>query len=92
MDSTVANLIHGFSIALQPHNFLFSLVGVLIGNLIGVLPGMGIMATISILLPLTFGMPPVAAILMLAGSITGRSTAGRSARSCSTCPATPRTP
>ncbi|MEN3238091.1 tripartite tricarboxylate transporter permease [Methylobacterium ajmalii] len=71
MDSTVANLIHGFSIALQPHNFLFSLVGVLIGNLIGVLPGMGIMATISILLPLTFGMPPVAAILMLAGIYYG---------------------
>ncbi|AWB25254.1 hypothetical protein DA075_30440 [Methylobacterium currus] len=71
MDNTLANLVHGFGIALQPHNFLFSLVGVLIGNLIGVLPGMGIMATISILLPLTFGMPPVAAILMLAGIYYG---------------------
>ncbi|MBE7244855.1 MAG: tripartite tricarboxylate transporter permease [Actinomycetospora chiangmaiensis] len=71
MDHTLANLLHGFEIALQPHNFLFSLIGVLIGNIIGVLPGMGIMATISILLPLTFGMPPVAAILMLAGIYYG---------------------
>ncbi len=68
---TLASLAHGFSVALQPHNFLFSLLGVLIGNLIGVLPGMGIMATISILLPLTFGMQPVAAILMLAGIYYG---------------------
>lgn len=71
MTDTLTNLAHGFSVALQPHNFLWSLVGVLIGNLIGVLPGMGIMATISILLPLTFGMPPVAAILMLAGIYYG---------------------
>jgi TctA family transporter len=68
---TLPNLIHGFAIALQPHNFLWCLVGVLIGNMIGVLPGMGIMATISILLPLTFGMAPVAAILMLAGIYYG---------------------
>ena len=68
---TVPNLLHGFSIALQPHNFFYCFVGVLIGNIIGVLPGMGIMATISILLPLTFGMPPVAAILMLAGIYYG---------------------
>jgi putative tricarboxylic transport membrane protein len=71
MDGTLSNLLHGFSVALQPHNLLWSFVGVLIGNVIGVLPGMGIMATISILLPLTFGMPPVAAILMLAGIYYG---------------------
>ncbi len=63
--------LHRFSVALQPHNLLWSFVGVLIGNVIGVLPGMGIMATISILLPLTFGMPPVAAILILAGIYYG---------------------
>jgi TctA family transporter len=71
MDDTFSNLMHGFSIALQPHNFMWSFVGILIGNVIGVLPGMGIMATISILLPLTFGMPPVSAILMLAGIYYG---------------------
>lgn len=71
MGETLGNLAHGFSVALQPHNLLWSFVGVLIGNVIGVLPGMGIMATISILLPLTFGMPPVAAILMLAGIYYG---------------------
>ena len=71
MGDTLPNLMHGFSVALQPHNLLWSFVGVLIGNVIGVLPGMGIMATISILLPLTFGMPPVAAILMLAGIYYG---------------------
>src|SRR4051812_6957765 len=68
---TLPNLIHGFSVALQPHNFMWCFVGVLIGNMIGVLPGMGIMATISILLPLTYGMSPVAAILMLAGIYYG---------------------
>ena len=71
MGGTLSNLAHGFSVALEPHNLLWSFVGVLIGNVIGVLPGMGIMATISILLPLTFGMPPVAAILMLAGIYYG---------------------
>jgi TctA family transporter len=40
---------------------------VLVGNMVGVLPGMGVMATVSILLPLTIGMKAVAAILMLAG-------------------------
>ena len=71
MGDTLGNLVHGFGVALQPQNLLWSFVGVLIGNVIGVLPGMGIMATISILLPLTFGMPPVAAILMLAGIYYG---------------------
>ena len=71
MGDTLPNLLHGFTVALQPQNLFWSFIGVLIGNVIGVLPGMGIMATISILLPLTFGMPPVAAILMLAGIYYG---------------------
>ena len=50
---------------------MWCFVGVLVGNMVGVLPGMGPLATISILLPLTFGMKPVAAILMLAGVIYG---------------------
>ena len=57
----------GLGIAFQPQNLMWCFFGVLAGNLVGVLPGMGPVATISILLPLTFAMKPVAAILMLAG-------------------------
>ena len=51
--AALQNLWYGFEIALEPHNIMWCFVGVLIGNLVGVLPGMGVMATISILLPLT---------------------------------------
>ena len=61
----------GFGVALQPHNLLWSFVGVLVGNLIGVLPGMGALSAISMLLPLTYSMQPVPAILMLAGIFYG---------------------
>ena len=64
-------LIHGFSIALEPQNLMWCFIGVTIGNLVGVLPGMGVLSAVSILLPLTFGMKPVAAILMLAGIFYG---------------------
>src|SRR6201991_2986104 len=50
---------------------MYCFFGVLVGNLVGVLPGMGPVATISILLPLTFGMQPVPAILMLSGVYYG---------------------
>jgi TctA family transporter len=65
------DLMHGFSIALEPHNLMWCFLGVLIGNLVGVLPGMGVLSTISILLPLTFAMKPVAALLMLSGIYYG---------------------
>ena len=65
--SALSGLGHGFGIALEPNNLVWCLVGVLLGNLVGVLPGMGVLSAISILLPLTFGMKPVAAILMIAG-------------------------
>src|SRR6201995_4050508 len=50
---------------------MYCFLGVLVGNLVGVLPGMGPVATISILLPLTFAMQPVPAMLMLAGIYYG---------------------
>jgi TctA family transporter len=50
---------------------MWCFVGVVIGNVVGVLPGMGVMAAVSILLPLTFGLPPVSAVLMLAGIFYG---------------------
>ena len=64
---SLAALWQGFGVALEPHNFIWSFVGVLVGNLIGVLPGMGPLSAISILLPLTYSMHAVPAILMLAG-------------------------
>lgn len=68
---SLSDLLHGFSVALEWHNLLWSFFGVLIGNLIGVLPGMGPLSAISILLPLTYTMQPVPAILMLAGIFYG---------------------
>ncbi|TCZ66666.1 tripartite tricarboxylate transporter permease [Roseicella aquatilis] len=58
-------LMQGFSVALQPGNMLLMLVGVVLGVLIGVLPGLGGANGIAILLPLTFAMPPVSAVIML---------------------------
>ena len=61
----------GFGVAVEPHNLAWVLFGVFVGNLIGVLPGMGPLSAISILLPLTYAMAPVPAILMLAGIFYG---------------------
>ena len=71
MMGALGDLGQGFSIALEPHNLMWCFVGVFLGNLVGVLPGMGVLSAISILLPLTFGLKPVAAILMLAGITYG---------------------
>ncbi|MGB8436949.1 MAG: tripartite tricarboxylate transporter permease [Burkholderiales bacterium] len=66
-----ANLGLGFSVALGIQNLLYCLVGVLLGTLIGVLPGIGPLATIAMLLPITFTLPPIAALIMLAGIYYG---------------------
>lgn len=71
IETALTDLWYGFGVALEPHNLMWCFVGVLVGNMVGVLPGLGPVATISILLPLTFGMKPVAAILMLAGVYYG---------------------
>jgi TctA family transporter len=71
METAFSDLWYGFGVALEPHNLMYCFLGVLIGNMVGVLPGMGPLATISILLPLTFGLKPVGAILMLAGIFYG---------------------
>jgi TctA family transporter len=68
---SLSNLWAGFGVALEPHNLMWSLFGVLIGNLIGVLPGLGALSAISMLLPLTYTMHPIPAILMLAGIFYG---------------------
>src|SRR6202049_1618080 len=71
MQQSLLDLWYGFGVALQPQNLMWSFFGVLIGNLIGVLPGMGALSAISMLLPLTYTMHPVPAILMLAGIFSG---------------------
>src|SRR3954468_22244540 len=71
MHDSLMNLMFGFGVALQWDNLMWSVFGVLVGNLIGVLPGMGPLSTISMLLPLTYVIAPVPAILMLAGIFYG---------------------
>jgi putative tricarboxylic transport membrane protein len=68
---SLQNALDGFAVVLEPTNLLYCLVGVVIGMLIGVLPGLGPAATIAILLPLTYGVEPVTAIIMLAGIFYG---------------------
>jgi putative tricarboxylic transport membrane protein len=67
----LSDLALGFSIALGIENLLLCLLGCLIGTLIGVLPGIGPIATVSILLPFTFGISPVGSMIMLAGIYYG---------------------
>ncbi len=71
MAQSLHNLWYGFGVAFEGHNLMWSFFGVLVGNLIGVLPGMGALSAISVLLPLTYVMHPVPAILMLAGIFYG---------------------
>src|SRR5438874_2159383 len=61
----LVNLFHGFAVALQPYNIMLMFVGILLGVIIGVLPGLGGANGVAILLPLTFGMSPTSAIIML---------------------------
>src|SRR6478672_348666 len=65
------NLIFGFSVALSLQNLLYCMIGVSVGTLIGVLPGIGPLGTIAILLPITFNVAPVGALIMLAGIYYG---------------------
>ena len=65
------NLIYGFSVALSVQNLFYCSLGCLLGTLIGVLPGIGPLATIAMLMPLTFSISPVAALIMLAGIFYG---------------------
>src|SRR5919197_2587853 len=65
------NLIIGFQVAVHPLNVFYCFIGVILGTLIGVLPGIGPVATIAMLLPITFNLNPVAALIMLAGIYYG---------------------
>ena len=67
----LANLATGFATALSPLNVLYCFLGVLLGTLVGVLPGLGPVATIAMLLPATFALPAESALIMLAGIYYG---------------------
>ncbi|TNC61822.1 tripartite tricarboxylate transporter permease [Rubellimicrobium roseum] len=67
----LSNLALGFATAASPANLLFCLIGVILGTLIGVLPGIGATATIAMLLPITFQLEPVSSLIMLAGIYYG---------------------
>jgi putative tricarboxylic transport membrane protein len=71
MGDFLSHLSLGFSVAFTLQNLGLAFVGCLVGTLVGVLPGVGPIATITMLLPITFGMPPVGALIMLAGIYYG---------------------
>ena len=72
----LSNLSLGLTVAFAPINLFYCLAGVTLGTFIGVLPGVGPLVTIAVLLPLTFGLPPEAAIIMLAGIYYGAAYGG----------------
>ena len=67
----ISNLALGFSTAVSPINLFYCFIGVLVGTLIGVLPGIGPVAAVAMLLPLTFNLDAVGAIIMLSGIYYG---------------------
>ena len=66
-----ANLALGFGVALTPFNIVLAVGGVIMGTLIGALPGIGPVSGVALLLPLTFGMPPTSGIILLAAIYAG---------------------
>ncbi len=71
MNELITNLSLGFGVAFTMQNLIYAFIGCLLGTLIGVLPGVGPVATIAMLLPATYALPPVAALIMLAGIYYG---------------------
>lgn len=71
MTETLSLLLQGFGVALQPHNLYLGLAGVAVGTLVGVLPGIGPVASMALLLPLTYSLGPTGAVIMFAGIYYG---------------------
>ena len=68
---TLTHIINGFNVCLQPINLWYTFIGVFLGTIIGVLPGIGPSAGIALLIPVTFGMNPTSALIMMAGIFYG---------------------
>ena len=64
-------LLHGFAVALRPDNLFYCVIGCLWGTVVGVLPGLGPLAGLTLLLPLTYQLEPASAVIMLAGIFYG---------------------
>jgi putative tricarboxylic transport membrane protein len=71
MEGLINNMMLGFGVALSLQNLWYCIIGVTMGTLVGVLPGIGAIAAMALLLPITFSLPPVGAIIMLAGIYYG---------------------
>ncbi|MFT7401966.1 MAG: putative tricarboxylic transport membrane protein, partial [Hydrogenophaga sp.] len=82
-------LMLGLEAAMNPQTLMYCFIGVFLGTLIGVLPGIGALATISLLLPVTYHIPPTAAIVMLAGVYYGAQYGGSTASILLNLPGTP---
>src|SRR6187200_2984193 len=76
MSELIQHLSLGFSVALTLQNLMYCFIGCFLGTLIGVLPGIGPVATIAMLLPITFNLPPTPALIMLAGIYYGAAYGG----------------
>jgi putative tricarboxylic transport membrane protein len=85
----IANLTLGFETALSPTNLLYCFIGVFLGTFIGVLPGIGALAAVSMLLPVTFYLPATTALVMLAGVYYGAEYGGSIASILLNLPGTP---
>ena len=68
---TLTHIINGFSVCLQPINLWYTFLGVFMGTVIGVLPGIGPAAGIALLIPVTYGMDPTSALIMMCGIYYG---------------------
>ncbi len=68
---TLTHILNGFTVALQPINLWYTFVGCFLGTVIGVLPGIGPSATIALLIPMTYGMEPTSALIMMCGIFYG---------------------
>ena len=68
---TLTHILNGFTVCLQPINLWYTFVGVFIGTIIGVLPGIGASAGIALLIPVTYGMDPTSALIMMCGIYYG---------------------
>ncbi|HXZ38616.1 MAG TPA: tripartite tricarboxylate transporter permease, partial [Thermodesulfobacteriota bacterium] len=71
MTGILNDLILGLSVTMSPNVLVYAVLGCVVGTLVGVLPGLGPLAGISLLLPLTFGLSPTTAIVLLAGIYYG---------------------
>lgn len=85
----IANLALGFETALSPVNLMYCLLGVSLGTLIGVLPGIGSLAAIAMLMPISFHLDPISAMVLLAGVFYGAEYGGSIAAILLNLPGTP---